>query len=279
MTNCISFYDDLVDSLTQNPSSLLTNHLDSCATCFDERNRLLLVQNLYQSLPEREVPEILTAKVLAMVNQRKSFASWGLWLDRMIERLPVLSFRLAPLGVFAFFVTAVGLSFQNPSIVATNDLSNPTISIVESPALVPSVAHQGASPSALSGDFQNVSVEMNVPADVSVSSRTSFSDLERNYAQRRQALFESDADTLLMRGRRYKTLGKTDLALKDFETIYHFYPNYTYMSDVLLYKAQCYVFLGQINDAMESLRILQNRDPSRAALAQSMMEQMQQIKK
>jgi len=85
---------------------------------------------------------------------------------------------------------------------------------------------------------------------------------------------EFDADFLLMRGRRFKALGRMDLALVDFETLMNLYPDYTYMGDVLMYRAQCYAFLGNYPKAVESMEIYANYFPSKRSLVEPMIEQL-----
>lgn len=85
---------------------------------------------------------------------------------------------------------------------------------------------------------------------------------------------EFDADFLLMRGRRFKALGRMDLALTDFETLMNLYPDYTYMGDVLMYRAQSYAFLGNYSKAIESMEIYANYFPSKRELVEPMIEQL-----
>lgn len=100
------------------------------------------------------------------------------------------------------------------------------------------------------------------------------SDLEKIYEQRHRALLESDADSLMMRGRRLKSMGHIDLALKDFETIYLFYPDYSYMSDVLMYRAQCYALLGDAGKAVESLKMVIKKYPAKKDLVLPLIDQL-----
>lgn len=109
------------------------------------------------------------------------------------------------------------------------------------------------------------------PSAMSVS----LPELKDRHEQRVNALLEADADDLLMRGRRFKSLGRMDLALKDFETIYRFYPNYTYMGDVLLYRAQCYAFQGYKDRAIESLEVFSEKYPDKKSLIVPMIEQLE----
>lgn len=100
-------------------------------------------------------------------------------------------------------------------------------------------------------------------------------DLKELFEQRRLALLEKDADDLLMRGRRLKSLGRVDLALKDFQTIYQFYPDYTYLGDVIMFKAQCHAFLGERDSAVADLKEFMKRYPEKSHIAESMLRQVQ----
>lgn len=135
----------------------------------------------------------------------------------------------------------------------------------------------------LQGDFQNASSpdsalirEELLSEDVgSGALPLSLAELEEEFQKRQHNLLEADADHLLMRGRRFKSMGRVDLALQDFEIIYRFYPNYTYLSDVLLYRAQCYAFQGKVDEAIESLEILVKKYPSKKPLVAPMIQQIQ----
>lgn len=110
----------------------------------------------------------------------------------------------------------------------------------------------------------------NTPSEV-----VTLSDIERTHHERQKLLLERDADQLLMQGRRYKSAGRIDLALRDFETIYRFYPNYTYMEDVLMYRAQCYAFQGKVDEAISSLELLIEKNPSKESLILPMIRQIE----
>lgn len=88
---------------------------------------------------------------------------------------------------------------------------------------------------------------------------------------------EADADALLMRGRRLKSAGRLDLAIGDFEVIYQNYPDYTYISDVLIFRAQCYFMLGDRPKALESLEEFAKRFPDRRDTVDPMINQLLNI--
>lgn len=115
--------------------------------------------------------------------------------------------------------------------------------------------------------LEEESLEASVPS-------FSLNELEKIYQQRHKTLLETDADSLMMRGRRLKAMGNLELALKDFETIYYFYPEYTYMSDVLMYRAQCYSLLGDFALARESLEEILKKNPSKKEIVQPLLEQL-----
>lgn len=102
----------------------------------------------------------------------------------------------------------------------------------------------------------------------------SMSQLREEFRNRTEALMQADADRLLMRGRRYKASGRIDLALKDFETIYRFYPHYVYLSDALIYRSQCYAFLGDIDNAVKSLHLVIEKFPSKKTAIFPMINQL-----
>ena len=111
-------------------------------------------------------------------------------------------------------------------------------------------------------------------ADAHIPSPFSVVELEKIHRERKEALLEQDADSLLMRGRRYKSMGRVDLALRDFETIFRFYPGYLYMGDVLMYRAQCLAFQGDYDRAIESLDTYLKKEPSKKGLIEPMIDQL-----
>lgn len=101
---------------------------------------------------------------------------------------------------------------------------------------------------------------------------------EKQLEEFRKLTMESDADSLLMRGRRLKAMGKVDQALKDFESILDFYPNYSYLGDVLMYRAQCYAILGRFDEAIHSLETYLEKNPSKRNLIEPMIDQIHQTR-
>lgn len=92
------------------------------------------------------------------------------------------------------------------------------------------------------------------------------------FLKRLAKMMQDDADLLFLNARRLKNSGQIEKALADFELLYRFYPQYTYLSDVLIYRAQCFALLGQPKKAINSLHVLAARDAKRAKFAKALID-------
>lgn len=195
-----------------------------------------------------------------------------------------LVFRWAPAMVVAFMAISLTLSVvssptkpapEEGSVATSFLLQNPTQALrdrlLTNPLDAPVDEFRLQGGGGILGirkvALEEESLEASVPS-------FSLNELEKIYQQRHKTLLETDADSLMMRGRRLKAMGNLELALKDFETIYYFYPEYTYMSDVLMYRAQCYSLLGDFALARESLEEILKKNPSKKDIVKPLLEQL-----
>lgn len=212
------------------------------------------LSSLFKALPQKEVPPSLVESVRQIAYSKNQVFS-GTFVSSVIHYFKSFQFRLrfAPaligvvLLVSIFTVLKSEQSFKSHGVVLGGD--------------------------ELTYDLQSISLgenssQPNNPPPLTVS------DLQQLFEDRKNQMMELDADMLLMRGRRAKAMGRIDLALQDFETIYRFYPNYSYMGDVLMYRAQCYAFKGRYQEAIDSLSSYQNLYPSKKPLIEPMIIQL-----
>lgn len=229
-------------------------HLKGCSACQKEWDKLLYLKSLFGLLSEKTPSQLSVSKIKAI---SRSYKPLNLFEKLGFSSWAGFSFNLAPALVVIFFIIA-GLTL----------VFNP-----------PFEGGEGGD-AASSGDLSEPNFLMHKITPVSRESDTdnamgfSLVDLEKSYQEHYTSILEADADKLMMRGRRFKSMGRMDLALRDFETIFRFYPNYTYMADVLMYRAQCYAFLGEIDEAVKSLDLVLKKDPSKEAIIQPMIEQI-----
>lgn len=248
--NCIEFEQNLPDLMYEEDSEAQV-HLLSCPHCSGEWEGVKELRAAFKKLPEREPSSVSLQNILCKAALRSPLNfEWGKLFEKLFGWVPQL-------GLTRTFAPAmvVVLLFVSLLMAVSNNGAQPEKSAWENgtPSFLPQV--------------RKVSLDMGQPS-------LNSSDLEKTYEERRHALMENDADSLMMQGRRLKTMGHMDMALKDFETIYLFYPGYTYMSDVLMFRAQCYAALGQTDKAVESLQIVAKRYPDKKDIVTPLIEQL-----
>lgn len=294
--NCSDFQNQVVDYLNPATSfgdfSEIIPHIKECISCRREWQRLRGVQAAFaaQTVKEPHPHSIyaLIQEAARHTESKKAAFTWSRFFDR------VFTWNLAPMMVGLFLavsVLSVLASIRQPHVELASDATiNPASSIPvrafqarelideNMGAVRPVEVGMASAPFGLRSvvleDFNEFNNPTALPAPITRPVDEDMAALSRQFQGRQQALLESDADTLFMQGRRFKTLGRMDLAVRDFETIYHFYPNYTYMGDVLMYRAQCYAFLGNVDKAIESLEVFSKKYPSKQALVTPMIDQL-----
>ncbi|MBI4411389.1 MAG: tetratricopeptide repeat protein [Deltaproteobacteria bacterium] len=298
--NCSSIQENLVDLLYGEVSASAKEaklHLDSCSSCREEMSQLVEIRSIFNQLPDHEAPSYLMENVLALARltpHSREEKGEG-WLSRFLKPFTVLGLPQVPVTVAVGMVLALIVLF-NSSRSPLNTLPQGRggdIAVREGPVGVPGglfVADEAAlrervlvNPFEIENPTFDLKYRLpNAPQGGTLSdfnamtmeNDESVADIEALLGQRRKMLVEADADSLMMRGRRLKSMGRVDMALKDFETIYRFYPDYTYIGDVLMYRAQCYAFLGSYDKALESLKVYTQKFPDKAPLIGPMLEQL-----
>jgi len=259
----------------------LKDHLSSCGDCSLEWKGALRVSQVFQALPVESVPAHLTENLLKLSRQlapssqkanfiekvRGLFSGWQdqTWLSP------------APVGMVAMFVFAIAVTFNAPqntnNLKVASDLNQPSLSLPAPNVL----SYRSNRPSF---DIQNVSIggDSNVNILDEQQNPKSLEDIQKIWEDRQKTMMEADADSLMMQGRRFKAMGRMDLALNDFETIVRFYPDYSYMGDVLMYRAQCYAFQGDYDKAINSLASYGDKYPAKKDLVAPMIRQLEHEK-
>lgn len=241
----------------------LSLHLEDCRDCSAEWAEFTRVLQLIDQVDDKRPSLSASFKILQLSRQRPvTFKQKVLHYLRPIKTH--FKWNLAPVMMAAFFLVSTAFLIKSqisPEIAQkTEALEQGIFSKWTASPLVKKVSRGGFDDSQTYG-FQH---EPQIPS------------IEESFQKRQAALRERDADQLLMRGRRLKSTGRIDLALRDFETIYRYYPEYTYMSDVLLYKAQCYTFLGENQKALDVLSILTEKFPSKEHIVTPLVQQLEQ---
>lgn len=262
----------------------LQGHVRGCVACAHEWSGHSSVIGVMRGLPEL-TPALSTLRKVQQLGLNQNwdgelpiFVKADLW-TRLWGWCQGPGLQLAPVVLMALFMLGMGVTVGvavlggQQRAVQVADSTIPSQSSVVQPVLVPPtpimpVSQRDAEDLWAYGATQLPTLNHQEPVPMTPQ------ELEQLYQRRYQSLLESDADDLLMRGRRFKSIGRIDLALKDFETVYRFYPNYTYMADVLMYRAQCYAFQGELQKAIESLEIYQERYPAKKALIEPMILQL-----
>lgn len=205
----------------------------------------------YKAWPDEAVPFYLIHKVLDA--EEGTSISWRTRIKGWFPIMPYWNWAPAMVGLL-LVLSIFHLAIPNSKPV------NQVVKVTNGPSLpsrVNDVPAFGVRSVSIRDDFQNV--------------------VDQQYLVRQEAMAQADADTLMMRGRRMKALGRMDLALQDFETIVRHYPDYDYIGDVLTYRAQSYAVLGNIDQAIESLEFYLKKFPSKANLILPMIEQIRRI--
>lgn len=266
--NCHQFKTDIIDYLYRTGSSDFLmeaeRHIQSCSVCEEEVLGYQSVRSHFGALHDRQAPVPVVDHLLDL-SRRKS------WMQKLRE---IFSIPLAPpVTVMGMFLLAVVVLLRGPALTTPS----PELSL-NSPSLSSPALNWGGDNSKIG--FQNVSREnLNPLLDMDLDSLPlSDIDLEKKWQERHRLMMEADADALMMRGRRFKAMGRVDLALNDFETITRFYPEYTYMGDVLMYRSQCHAFQGNYDKAIESLEVYLTKYPSKQPLIQPMIEGLKKQK-
>lgn len=264
--NCLEFEQSLPD-LLYGEDKEGEAHLLSCPECAKLWRDAREVRVLFKRLPFVAPSPFILQKVsrLAAREASRIRIDW----EKLLGWLPHLGFNrgFAPAMVVVLFFVSVLMA-----------VSKPGEKLAEAPSFVALEADPISSTVLRERLWENPFGKSPRPAfKLAASGATQMpnaSELQKVYEERRRALLENDADNLLMRGRRLKTMGHMDMALKDFESIYLFYPDYTYMSDVLMFRAQCYAALGRKDKAIESLKLVANRFPDRKDVVAPIIEQL-----
>ncbi|EKD42188.1 MAG: hypothetical protein ACD_73C00279G0007 [uncultured bacterium] len=251
--NCEKFQNEVV----QFGVSKESEHLQKCQECHDFIAFYHDVRLATKDSSELEInPFIVThiqAKAYEHVLQKQQSYKWG-WLN-------IVASKMAP--AFVAVVMFVGVGY----IMGANHFNQ-----VGDVAVVNNVSADSGSHLIYPG-LQRVSLGGNQETAYNfVSPGLSF---EKQMEEYRKLTMESDADGLLMRGRRLKAMGKVDQALKDFDNILEFYPSYSYLGDVLMYRAQCYAILGKFDEAVQSLEVYLEKNPTKRSLIEPMINQIQ----
>lgn len=291
--NCLKFQNQLLDliydELSAEEKALSLSHRDSCPSCTQEFKTVFEAKNIFSLLPEKQPSGIIVNKIRFLAEE-KAPVPFGVRVTRAIESIFGFGRSLVPgmvgsMAIAAFVFLFTQADPQNPGSVSQNDETNKAVAYDKT--TIPNLSMRvklGENPFNLSGDASVQPVASSVfsfPSSVTElgnsegdESDLSSEQLQKIYEARKKALLESDADSLLMRGRRLKAMGRIDLALTDFETIYHYYPDYTYIADVLVYRAQCFALQGKTEKAIESLSMYAEKEPSKTEVVKSMIRQL-----
>lgn len=290
--NCLKFQNQLLDliydELSPEEKAASLSHRDSCPSCTEEFKTVFEAKNIFSLLPEKQPSGIIVNRIRFLAEE-KAPVPFGVRISRALENIFGFGRSLVPgmvgsmaIAAFMFLFTQAGP--QNPAL-SQNDEAVKTATYDKT--TIPNLSMRvklGENPFNLSGDASVQPVASSVfsfPSSVTElgnsegdESDLSSDQLQKIYEARKKALLESDADSLLMRGRRLKAMGRIDLALTDFETIYHYYPDYTYIADVLVYRAQCFALQGKTEKAIESLSLYAEKEPSKTEVVKSMIRQL-----
>ncbi|MBI2339421.1 MAG: hypothetical protein HYU99_03490 [Deltaproteobacteria bacterium] len=296
--DCPKIQDNLLDIIYEEASSAVREkveaHLTSCRACREEINQLIEIRSVFSKLPDCEPASRLVSNVMALARYTPGTGPAGKarypllvtrhssLVGRFLDAFFVL--RPVPLMVAASMILAVTLLFnsraplQSPSYSSLPDHDLFVVNeaalrerVLENPFEIenPAFDLKYRDPS---GRMQAVSPGFNMEI---LDDGASLAGIEKILMERRKMLVEADADSLMMRGRRLKAMGRVDMALKDFETIYRFYPDYTYIGDVLIYRAQCHAVLGEYDRALEGLDVYSAKFPEKASFVRSIIEQVE----
>lgn len=296
--NCNDVSESLISYLYNElaPSAQINfeNHLHSCSSCQQSVSELKAVCGHFHSLPKLEVPSILIQKILIQSRELGSQSQTSAFQKFVASfwnaKFPVASIAWSFLALFAGFQL---FTHFDPSTkqVASNDKILQPLTQINTQQLGPQVAPNYLREQLFQNSFDQQAAPSNgfvLPVQ-RVAAQSNFEpqlgkmlgDIDSQPAALTQpsagqvrATMEFDADSLLMRGRRFKSMGRVDLALKDFETIYSYYPEYTYMGDVLMYRSQCYAILGNNEKAKESLQEYAIKYPTKKDLINDMVKQL-----
>jgi len=292
--NCLEFQNQLLDliygELGSQEKVASLSHRDSCPTCTQEFKTIFEAKNIFSHLQEKEPSGIIVNRIRYLAEE-KAFVPFGVRVSRAFENIFGFGRSLVPgmvgsMAIAAFVFLFTQANPQNPALVSQNDEAGKTATYDKT--TIPNLSMRvklGENPFNLSGEATVQPVASSVfsfpssvtqlqGSDIEDESDLSSSQLDKIFEARKKALLESDADSLLMRGRRLKAMGRIDLALTDFETIYHYYPDYTYIADVLVYRAQCFALQGKTEKAIESLSMYAEKEPSKTEVVKSMIRQL-----
>ncbi|MBX7147867.1 tetratricopeptide repeat protein [bacterium] len=256
------------------------HHSKECPSCQAELSRLQEISLVFSTLPQKEPTQ---ATLNAILEKSKKTSVWSLILSPFENagRLLNAGLKMAPIMMGLF------VGFAALHVITNRSSNNPVVAsnIEQSQALKDRLLNDQFN---LSQNYPNNSFQL----PQAPITKTAFDDqpglfnddvnpfgvaqdqLKQRFEERKQQLLEADADSLMMRGRRLKAMGRIDLALADFETIYQFHPTYTYMSDVLMYRAQCYAIQGHLKDAIDSLNEIIARYPDKKDMVLPMIDQL-----
>lgn len=273
--NCEKFSSDLLEARgLDGLSPLHRDHAQGCSSCAEANQQFLRIQSVFLSLPQTEPSlsslQFVLQKARGQATKPGLWANLVSWADSLLPS-SLGAFNWAPAMMVLLLMVSGSFFAQNKS-ETINLPEQPRLAALKSPSgirpsysLFPSGAEQMFSP------IEKVALTTGALPSVDTPNVEDFSTPSASEDDLKKALLEEDADNLLMRGRRFKSMGRVDLALKDFETIFHYYPDYTYIGDVLMYRSQCYAFQGNFQKAVESLEIYKRKDPSKAALLEPMI--------
>lgn len=292
--NCSELQNKILDYLygEEAPSAEEAAHLESCSACQTEWNALAHTRSVFSKLPEVSPRQMTINRILAHARSQSAHGVKGILVRIFsfgLNPVPASIMALLAVAVIVVFgmkgpqvderVAAGGIekSGSSTEMVLANDQALRE-RLFENPFDVSSPSFNLKKRPVSSSFFDLRNVATDDPSLIDSDwpqAGLSIADLEKKWKERRKMLLESDADALMMRGRRLKAMGRVDLALRDFETIFRFYPDYTYIGDVLMYRAQCFAFQGDYNKALQSLEIFTEKFPAKKALIQPMIDQLE----
>ena len=248
--NCAESKNLLLDVLYEEASSSVRKsvetHLTFCPSCRQEMSQVVEIRSIFNKLPSLEPAPHLLENVLALariifpVREMRKEGGWS----RFLQIFSVFGLRPVPLTIAGGMVLAMIVLFDSArsplSIAPEGKRAN--FSVREGPSGLFVADEAALRERVLANPFEieNPTFDLKYPSPVGSQGNVpsnfngmmleddgSVADLETLFSQRRKMLVEADADSLMMRGRRLKSMGRVDMALKDFETIYHFYPDFS----------------------------------------------------
>ncbi len=262
-------YEEIISlCYDETPSVSFTSHLEGCPSCQGLLQEFKAVRQQLQSLPSREVSAYRLQNIKMLARQQARKLGWHEVVLGWFQSFQWKS--LAPAGVMVMMVVALmNVWGRKPTSPVAG--SFPNFNIVDQDKQY-AFSPAGFNPTlGLGNEVRPHLFDVNEPVQPTPVANVPFEKWEQD----NQAMMESSADSLMMRGRRFKAMGRVDLALNDFETILHFYPQYTYLGDVLMYSAQCYALQGHTDKALEMFKTYVEKYPDKKEVVDQIIQQIQ----